>query len=70
MDNESIVELLNDYENNSKALKKHIFKLCWYMRGGISLDEMFQLGPSDRTLIEKIIEDNIKTTNETRMPFF
>ncbi len=70
MDNESIIELLDDYEKYSKALKKHIYNLAWHMRGGITLEEMFLLGPLDRNIIEKIIEEHIKTTNETRIPFF
>jgi hypothetical protein len=67
---DEVVEYLDSMERDSKALKKHIFKLCWYMRGGISLNEMFELGFQDRQLIEKIVEENIEVTNETRMPFF
>lgn len=70
MSNDEIIEQLNSMDRNSKALKKHIYKLCWYMRGGISLEEMFELGFSDREIIGKIIEENIEVTNETRMPFF
>lgn len=70
MTNEAIIEMLREFEEYSKALKKHLFKLCWHMRGGVSLDEIFQLGPSDRSIIEDIVQDNIKITNETRIPFF
>lgn len=70
MSNEEIIEQLNTMDRNSKALRKHIYKLCWYMRGGISLEEMFELGFSDREIIGKIIQENIEITNETRMPFF
>lgn len=57
-------------DRDSKALKKHIYKLCWYMRGGISLNEMFELSFYDREIIGKIIQENIEVTNETKMPFF
>ncbi len=70
MSNEEIIEHLDSMDRNSKALKRHIYKLCWYMRGGISLEEMFELGYSDREIIGKIIDENIEVTNETRMPFF
>ena len=40
------------------------------MRGGITLDEAYQLSYQDRELILKIIEDNIKVTNETGLPYF
>ena len=70
LDNESIAKMLEDYEKNSKAIKKHIFKLCWYMRGGVNVDEMFQLGYQEREIIGEIIKENIDITNETKLPFF
>lgn len=68
--NEEIVEYIEYLESDSKALKQLIFKMCWHMRGGISLDEMFQLSASDREIISKLIEEHIEVTNETRLPFF
>lgn len=62
--------MLQDFERDSKAIRKHIFKLCWYMRGGVGVDEMFQLSFSDRELLSKLIEENIEITNKTKMPFF
>jgi hypothetical protein len=63
--NEEIIKLLNDYDRESKALKKYIYKLVWYMRGGINLDQMFEIGYQDREIINKLIEENIETTNKT-----
>lgn len=57
-------------ESDTKALKKIIFQMCWHMRGGISLDEMFQLSSNDRDIITTIIDDHIEVTNETRLPYF
>ena len=45
-------------------------KLCWYMRGGMTLDEGFCLSYEDRQLINDIIKDNLETTKKTQMPFF
>ena len=70
MSYEDVLEYLNSMERDSKALKKHIFKLCWYMRGSIGVDEMFQLSYSDRDLLNKIVEENIEVTNKTKLPFF
>ena len=36
----------------------------------ITLDEAYQLSYQDREIIFKIIEENIKTTNETGLPYF
>ena len=70
LDNEEIVSYLNELEEDSKALKKILFNYSWHMRGGITLDEMFQLSYKDREIIHKLIEEHIEVTNETRLPYF
>jgi hypothetical protein len=57
-------------ENESKALKKEIFKLSWYMRGGLSFTEAYMLDQQDREIITKIIEENLELTKASQMPFF
>lgn len=70
LSNEEIVEELDRFNKQSKALKKNIIKMCWYMRGGITLDELYQLGFDDREIINKVIEDNLDVTKESGLPFF
>ena len=70
MNNEEIVQEINDMEKDLKAIKKSIFQYCWYMRGGISLSEAWELSPDERTIINDIIDNNLKITKETRLPFF
>jgi hypothetical protein len=70
LSNEEIAEMLEDFDKDSKALKKTILKLCWYMRGGLSLDEAMTIGFQDRAIINEIISENLKTTEETKLPFF
>lgn len=57
-------------ENESKALKKEIFKMAWYMRGGLSFTEAYMLDPQDREIIATIIEENLELTKSSQMPFF
>lgn len=57
-------------EADQKQLKNDIFKLCWYMRGGVTLDEGFALSIEDRKIIANIIEENLETTKKSGMPFF
>lgn len=40
------------------------------MRGGVTLDEAYQLDPESRKIISEIIESNLETTKETKLPFF
>lgn len=70
LDNEGIVALLERYDKESKAIKKDVLKTMWYMRGSIGYDEAFMLSSADREIINTIIEENLKTTQETKLPFF
>lgn len=70
LDNDSIVKLLEQFEKDSKALKKELFRLCWYMRGGLSYDEASMLSYEERRIINDIIEENLETTEKTKLPFF
>ena len=40
------------------------------MRGGITLEEMYQTDASDREIISDIIAGNLEMTKETKLPFF
>lgn len=70
LDNEQVVDMLESYDKESKALKKSLLKLCWGMRGSIGLDEIYQLSYQDRELINQLIKENIEVTNETGLPYF
>ena len=57
-------------QNQQKELKSEILKLCWYMRGGVSVNEGFNLSYEERSLITDIIQDNMETTKKSGLPFF
>jgi len=57
-------------DQEAKTIKKRIFEMCWYMRGGITLNEMMQLGVSDIPIMTDVVEGNLETTKKTGMPFF
>lgn len=40
------------------------------MRGGVTLDEAFNLSQEDKTLINDIIKENLETTKKSGLPFF
>lgn len=67
---DGINKVVKEFEKDTKAIKDELFRICWYMRGGITINESYLLSPEDREIIAKIIEDNLNTTKETRMPFF
>jgi hypothetical protein len=65
-----ILEEVKRYEGEQKELKSEIMKMCWYMRGGLTMDEGFSLSFEDRILINDIIKENLETTKKTQLPFF
>lgn len=70
MTNDEIQKLVSDMETESKALRKDLYKMAWFMRGSISIDQAFSMDYDDRAIVSKIIEENLETTKETQLPFF
>jgi hypothetical protein len=70
LDNEGIEKLVNQYDNDAKAIREELLKMCWYMRGGMSYSEAQNLTMEERSIIVKIIEENLETTKNTQLPFF
>ena len=70
MSQPDMLQYFAQLEKESKALKEEVLKLCWYMRGSISYDEGMSLSQEDRSLMSKLIKDNLETTKKSGMPFF
>jgi DNA-binding PucR family transcriptional regulator len=68
--NEEIVEWIESFDKDAKAIKKELFSICWYMRGSITYDDAVMLSYEDRTMISKLIKDNLEVTKESGLPFF
>jgi len=64
-----ILQLVKKYENDTKQIKDEVFRLVWYMRGGVqSEDLLWRYSFEDREILSKIIKDNIEATNKSGMP--
>jgi|TARA_R110000851_G_scaffold331107_1_gene504820 hypothetical protein len=70
MSQPDMLNYFDQLENQSKAIKEEVLKLCWYMRGSISYNEGMMLSPDERTMISKIVKENLETTKKSGMPFF
>lgn len=70
LDIPAIEKLLKEFEDNTKAIKEELLRICWFMRGGITYNESHMLTPDEKILIGNIIESNLKTTKESGLPFF
>jgi len=67
---EEIQALVKQYEKESKAMRTELYKLAWYMRGALSIEQAFMLDVQDREIISEIIKENLETTKESGLPFF
>tara|TARA_B110000977_G_scaffold60790_1_gene82533 strand:+ start:7276 stop:7425 length:150 start_codon:yes stop_codon:yes gene_type:complete len=47
-----------------------LMRTVWYMRGSVSLEEIYQVGPDDREIMSKLIKENLETTKKSGQPFF
>jgi uncharacterized protein YcfL len=56
-------------DNEVKEFKQELFRISWYMRGGVTVQELLTIySMEDREMIYNVIKDNIEATKETRMP--
>jgi hypothetical protein len=67
--NEEIETELESMEKDTKAYKEEALRLCWYMRGSLSYSDAMLLTIVDREIINKIIKDNMETTQKSGLPF-
>jgi hypothetical protein len=65
-----VVEYLNKFDSESKAIRHEALSFSWHMRGGLSYDDALMLSDQERDLIKDIIKKNMETTKESGLPFF
>ena len=70
LNNEEVIAWLDSLERDSKALKREIMQLCWYMRGSVSYTEAMEMSPLERETIVKLVKENLETAKKSGMPFF
>lgn len=69
MSAEEIEEYLVRLETEIKDFKTELLRLSWYMRGGITFDQLlFQYSYDDRAAMYSVIKENIDMSKETNMP--
>jgi hypothetical protein len=53
-----------------EAIKHNLYQMCWFMRGGITIEQVYMMDIADHSIIAKIIKSNMETTKESGLPFF
>jgi len=67
---DDILGIMDQYDRDKKNIKHELYKMCWYMRGSVSVDEAYTMSIEDREIIGKIIQENLETTKNTNLPFY
>jgi hypothetical protein len=67
---EEIQKLSDRMEKETKALKNELYQIMWFMRGSVSITEVYELDSTDLEVLGKIIKGNLETTKKTKLPFF
>jgi hypothetical protein len=57
-------------EQECKDIKKSALKYSWYLRGGVSYEDVLNMCPEERLALSQIVEENLETTKKTQLPFF
>lgn len=57
-------------ETECQEIKKQALSFSWYMRGGVSYSDILNMSLEERKIIKDIIESNMETTKNTKLPFF
>ena len=67
---DQVEKLIKQLDQDTKALKEDLFRMCWFMRGGLSYPQALDLTNEEREIISKVINSNLEVAKETQMPFF
>jgi imidazolonepropionase-like amidohydrolase len=70
LDHEGVKKLINDMEQECAAIKKNALSMSWYMRGGVTYEDVLNMSTIEREEIKKIIDNNLDVTKKSQMPFF
>jgi hypothetical protein len=57
-------------DNEIKNFKLDLYKMCWYMRGSVTMEDCFYMTVEDREMIGAVIKENLETTKKSGLPFF
>ena len=69
MNDTEIEEYLVRLEKEVLQFKETLFRLAWYMRGGVNVNDLFHTySYEDITLLSEIIKENVENTKSSGMP--
>lgn len=66
---EKIRDIIKRLDNQVKEIKEEVFKISWFMRGGVNSEDLFwKYGIEERRIMSEIIKTNMENTKNSKMP--
>lgn len=62
--------MVDRMEKEADQIRQENLKLTWYMRGGVTYEQVMNMSVKERTMISEIAKDNLETTKKSNLPFF
>ena len=57
-------------DKEAADIRREAVRMSWYMRGGMTYEQILNLSWEERVQINDLIKDNLETTKKTNLPFF
>ena len=67
---EGVKKLIDGMEKECLSIKKNALSLSWYMRGGVSYEDVLNMSAQEREQITEIVDSNLEVTKKSNLPFF
>jgi hypothetical protein len=65
-----VEKLLNNMDEECEGIRENAFSLAWYMRGGVSYEDVLNMSSKERGHITKLVNSNLEVTKNSKLPFF
>lgn len=67
---DQIEKLTTSMVEEIDRLDRNAIKMSWYMRGGITYNDIMNMTGKQVDSLNSVIEENLETTKKSKMPFF
>jgi hypothetical protein len=62
--------MVTTMDKEAADIRREAVRMSWYMRGGMTYEQILNLSWEERVQINELIKDNLETTKKTNLPFF
>jgi hypothetical protein len=57
-------------DQDVKAQLHNMYRIMWYMRGSITLEQAYNLTPEDMEILNNIIKENLEWSEKAGTPIY